>query len=134
MHRKIAIAVRDDLAVWQRLNVAAFVVSGIGPAIPSLVGEQVVDANGVAHLPKLRLPIHVHAGDAAALRRAFDRAISRGLDVSVYTDELFTTGDDDENRAAVAAVATADLTLAGFAVVGGRRQVDRAFDKLARHD
>ena len=26
---KLAVIVRDDLAVWQRLNVAAFLVSGI---------------------------------------------------------------------------------------------------------
>lgn len=133
MRRKIAIAVRDDLAAWQRVNVAAFVSSGIGPVLPELVGGTVVDADGVAYLPKLRLPIHVLEGDRAGLRRAFDRALARGLSVSVYTDELFSTGDDEANRAAVAAVPTGELSLAGFAVVGDARQVDRAVDKLRRH-
>lgn len=66
-------------------------------------------------------------------RPAFDRALGRGLAVSVYTDELFSTGNDVDNRAAVAAVATDDLSIAGFAVVGEAKQVDKAFDKLRFH-
>ena len=31
---KIAVLLRDDLEVWQRLNVTAFLVSGIGPRRP----------------------------------------------------------------------------------------------------
>ena len=36
---KIAIVVRDDLATWQKLNVTAFVTSGIVRANPGLLGE-----------------------------------------------------------------------------------------------
>ncbi|WCO67449.1 DUF2000 domain-containing protein [Iamia majanohamensis] len=131
--RKIAVAVRDDLETWQRLNVAAFVTSGIGTAFPDLVGEPYVDASGVGYLRKLGLPVLVYAGDGPGLRRAFDRALGRGLAVSVYTDDLFATRDDVENRAAVEAVATADLVVAGFSVVGAARQVDKVFDKLRLH-
>ena len=53
--------------------------------------------------------------------------------VSVYTDDLFTTRNDVENRAAVAAVATEDLVVAGFAVAGDAKQVDKVFDKLRFH-
>ena len=31
---KIAVLLRDDLEVWQRLNVASFLVSGIGQRAP----------------------------------------------------------------------------------------------------
>ena len=31
---KIAYIVRDDLATWQRLNVVAFLATGIAPAAP----------------------------------------------------------------------------------------------------
>jgi hypothetical protein len=37
---KIAVLLRDDLASWQRLNVTAFLVSGIAGAEPELLGEQ----------------------------------------------------------------------------------------------
>ncbi len=130
---KVAVAVRDDLAQWQRLNVTAFVVSGIGTARPELIGRPYADGSGRAYLPMLGLPVLVHAGPADALRRAFDRACERGLAVAVYTDDLFTTGNDVDNRAAVAAVPTAELTLAGFAAAGDARQVDKAFDKLRLH-
>ena len=45
----------------------------------------------------------------------------------------FSTRNDVENRAAVAAVATDDLVIAGFAVAGDAKQVDKAFDKLKFH-
>ena len=79
------------------------------------------------------VPVLVFAADARGLRRAFDRARARGLVMAVYTDDLFTTGNDVDNRAAVAAVTTDDLGLAGFAVAGDRRTVDKALDKLRLH-
>ena len=36
---KIALIVRDDLATWQRLNVVAFLASGIASAAPEVMGE-----------------------------------------------------------------------------------------------
>jgi Protein of unknown function (DUF2000) len=38
-----------------------------------------------------------------------------------------------DNRAAVAKVATADLALAGIAIAGPRRDVDKAVDRLRLH-
>ncbi len=130
---KVAVVVRDDLATWQKLNVTAFVTSGFGAGVPDLIGERVVDGSGVEYLPKLARPCLIYAGDAAGLRRAFDRARSRGLTISVYTDELFSTMNDTDNRAAVAAVPTESLTIAGFSVAGDGKQVDKAFDKLKLH-
>ncbi|MEM9565765.1 MAG: DUF2000 domain-containing protein, partial [Actinomycetota bacterium] len=85
---KIAVVVRSDLETWQKLNVTAFVISGVGTTFPDLIGERYVDGSGVQYLPKLGLPCLVFAGDGPAVRRAFDRARGRGLAVSVYTDEL----------------------------------------------
>lgn len=130
---KIAVVVRDDLAVWQKLNVTAFVSSGIGTALPEVIGEPYEDASGVEYHAMFGLPVLIYAADAAGVRRAFDRAVSRGLRVAVYTDELFKTGNDIDNRAAVAAVPTDTLQLAGFAVAGERRRVDKALDKLRLH-
>ena len=130
---KLAVAVRNDLAVWQKLNVTAFVVSGFGSAAPSVIGDAYVDASGQAYPPLFGLPVLVYSGDAAALRRAFDRGLRRDVLVSVYTEEMFATMNDADNRAAVAAVATPDLTVAGFAVAGDGKQVDKVFDKLKLH-
>lgn len=131
---KLAVAVRDDLATWQKLNVTAFLVSGIGTRHPDLVGEPYVDGVDVSYLPMFAHPVLVYAaGDAAALARAADRARARGLTMAVYTDDLFTTGNDVDNRAAVRHVPTEKLALAGIAVAGPRRDVDKALDRLRLH-
>ena len=130
---KLAVVVRADLATWQKLNVTAFVVSGLGTARPDLVGEPYADGSGRGYLPMFAHPVLVYAGDAAAVTRGFGRALTRDLAVAVYTDDLFATGNDVDNRAAVAKVATDDLALAGFCVAGPRRDVDKALDRLELH-
>jgi hypothetical protein len=130
---QIAVVVRDDLATWQKLNVAAFVASGIGSWWPEVIGEPYQDASARQYHAMFGHPVLVFAGDGPAVRRAFDRALGRGLKVAVYTDDLFATDNDVDNRAAVAKVTTEDLALAGFAVAGERRAVDRALDKLKLH-
>ncbi len=130
---KIAVVVRDDLAAWQALNVTAFLVSGIGSDLPHVIGEPYVDGSGTRYLPMFGHPVLVFAATSAALARAASRARARGLAVAVYTDDLFATDNDVDNRAAVAKVATEDLALAGIAVAGPRRDVDKAVDKLRLH-
>jgi hypothetical protein len=130
---KVAVAVREDLGTWQKLNVTAFVISGVGTALPDLIGAPYVDGSGRVYLPKLGLPVLVYAGDQAGVRRSFHRALERDLALSVYTDELFITGNDEDNRAAIADVATDDLVVAGFSVAGAAKQVDKVFDKLKLH-
>ncbi len=99
---KIAVVLRDDLAVWQKTNVTAFLVSGIAGTVPGVVGEPYRDASRNEYLPMFVQPVLVYAADAAALRLSYERAMSRGVTPAIYTDELFTTGHDEANRAAVA--------------------------------
>lgn len=130
---KIAVAVRDDLAAWQQLNVVAFVSSGLASAHAEILGDPYVDGSGCCYPSVFAMPVRVFVGDSAGIRRAFERALERGVTVSVYTDDLFSTMNDGENRAAVAAVGTGDLSVAGLAVTGEAKQVDKVFDKLRPH-
>ena len=127
---KLAIVVRDDLLLWQKLNVTAFLVSGFGSYAPSIIGEPYMDGSDRRYLAMLVAPVLVFAGDSAAVRRAFDRAVERSIATSVYTDDMFSTFNDDDNRAAVRRVPTGELGLAGFGLIGDRRQVDKALDRL----
>ena len=43
---KIAIVVREDLATWQKLNVTAFLTSGVLGADAGLLGDNYEDADG----------------------------------------------------------------------------------------
>ncbi|MFJ3394548.1 DUF2000 family protein [Leifsonia aquatica] len=131
---KIVVLLREGLAPWQELNVTAFLVSGIATSAPDLVGEPYRDADGVEYLPMLRQPVVVMTGDGELLNAARGRAESRGVATAVYTRELFSTGHDEANREAVAAVATADLDLVGIAVRGPRNAVDRVAKGARLHD
>jgi hypothetical protein len=130
---KIAVVIRDDLMTWQKLNVTAFLVSGIATSCPDLLGVPYEDGSGVCYLPMFAIPVVVLAADRPGIRRAFDRASSRQLLMSLYTEDLFATGNDVDNRAAVKNVKTTDLALVGIAIAGDRRNVDKALDKLALH-
>ena len=131
---KVAIVVRDDLEAWQRINVAAFVMSGVAAtAGDDSVGPPYVDADGVAYLPMLRQPVLVFEAGAEKLKTVHRRALERDATMAIYTRQLFSTGHDDENRAAVRAVATADLDLVGLAVRAPHRAADQIVRGLRRH-
>ena len=122
---KLAVLVRDDLQSWQRLNVTAFLMSGVTAANPQLVGDPYVDADGQAYLALLGLPVLVFEGSVADLTAARERALRRGLPLAVYTRDMFATGHDAANRAAVAAVSGVDLDLVGVALHGPKNAVDK---------
>lgn len=130
---KVAVVVRDDLETWQRLNVTAFLVSGVTAAFPELVGQPYEDADGTAYLALLGQPVVVLEADAATLRTAHQRALGRQLPMSVYTEDMFRTGNDRDNRAAVRAVGRDDLDLVGLALHGPRNAVDKTVKGARLH-
>jgi hypothetical protein len=130
---KIAVVLRDDLAVWQKTNVTAFLVSGIAGTVEGVVGEPYRDGSGNEYLPMFVQPVLVYEADDAALRRAYERAMSRGVRPAVYTQELFETNHDEANRAAVAAVPAEELDLVGIAFRADRKVVDKIVDRLRFH-
>ncbi|MCX4584433.1 DUF2000 domain-containing protein [Streptomyces sp. NBC_01481] len=130
---KIAVLLRDDLEPWQRLNVTAFLVSGLGSQLPEVIGEPYEDADGVPYLPMFRQPVLVFEGTKETLTSAHTRALSRSLPRAVFTSDLFTTGNDHDNRAAVRAVSTGELDLVGMAVYGPRNAVDKVLKGAKMH-
>lgn len=83
---------------------------------PERIGEPYADADGTAYASMFRQPVVILEGDASVVRAAHRRAVDRGLTVPVFTADLFATGGDEENRAAVAAVPREELDLVGIAV------------------
>jgi hypothetical protein len=130
---KIAVLLRDDLAGWQRLNVTAFLVSGIAGTAPSLLGEPYLDADGTRYLPMFGQPVLVFQGSADVLTAAHQRALGRNMMMSIFTSELFATGNDVDNRAAVRAVGRDKLSLVGLAVHGQRNAVDKVLKGASLH-
>jgi len=130
---KIAVLLREDLESWQRLNVTAFLVSGLGSELPEVIGEPYADADGTPYLPMFRQPVLVFEGTKETVTAAHGRALSRALPRSVFTSDLFATGNDRDNRAAVRAVRTDDLDLVGLAVFGPRNAVDKVLKGARMH-
>jgi hypothetical protein len=130
---KIAVLLRDDLQTWQRLNVTAFLVSGIGTRVPEVIGEPYADADATEYLSMFRQPVLVFEGSKEALTTSHSRAISRVVPMSVFTSDLFATNNDRDNRAAVRAVPQAQLDLVGLAVYGPRNIVDKILKGASMH-
>jgi hypothetical protein len=131
---KVAVVVRDDLELWQRLNVTAFLISGItARAGAQAIGEPYRDADDREYLPLLVQPILVLAATGPKLQTVRERAERRGVELALYTADMFLTGNDDDNRAAVRAVATADLDLVGLGVRAPHRDADAVLRGLKRH-
>jgi hypothetical protein len=129
---KIAVVLREDLPVWQKLNMTAFLVSGIASA-PGMVGENYEDASGNIYLPMFRQPVMVFSATQEQMREVYERLMAQKLCFSIFTEDLFSTGHDEANRAAVKAVSSQDLNLMGLAIRENKKVVDAAFKGLALH-
>ena len=130
---KIAVVIRNDLQVWQKLNVASFLSGGIAARFPECIGEAYEDGSGTTYLPLIGQPILVYGADRPALSRALDRALSRNVTPAVYTEDMFATTHDAANREVVKAVQRADLNLVGIAIRAERKVVDKIVDGLKFH-
>jgi hypothetical protein len=122
---KIAIVVREDLAVWQKLNVTAFLTSGIVGATQGLLGEAYVDAAGHRYHPLVVQPMIVLAADADAITRIYRRAMERGVGLSLYIEDMFRTGHDADNRAAVKQYLPERMDVVGLALRDEKKLVDK---------
>ena len=125
--------VRDDLAAWQKLNVGCFLSGGLVGSYPELAGERYADASGQTYGPLIRQPILIFTASAEELGRTLRRALDRGLDPSIYTQTLFATGNDADNRDAVASAPTDALDLVGIGLHADRKNVDKVTKGLSLH-
>ena len=122
---KIAIVVRDDLAVWQKLNVTAFLTSGVTGADSGLLGEDYLDAGGNRYAPLLIQPVIVLSSDAAGLKKIHQRGLERGVPMAIYIDPMFETGHDAANRQTVLERQPDALDFAGIALRAEKKLVDK---------
>jgi hypothetical protein len=126
---KIAVVLRDDLPTWQKLNVTAFTAA----TVDGVVGADYEDASSNLYLPMFVQPVLVFSANASQLKTAYERARGHQLRFAIFTEELFATGNDIDNRAAVKMVKDEDLKLVGMALRGEKSIMDRALNGLSLH-
>jgi len=122
---KFAIVLREDLAVWQKLNVTAFLTSGVVAQFPDIIGEAYRDRDGNLYNPLSIQPVIVLSADGSTLGAIQRRAIERGVTTSLYVEEMFSTGHDAANRAVFAEFAPDDARVVGIALRGDKKLVDK---------
>ena len=130
---KIAVVVRSDLEVWQKLNVASFLAGGIAAAFPECIGDAYEDGSDTRYLSLIGQPILIYGADRPALSRALERALARNVKPALYTEDMFKTTHDAANREVVKAVARVDLNLVGLAMRAERKVIDKIMDGLKFH-
>lgn len=130
---KIAIVVRDDLPVWQKLNVTAFLMSGIAAQHPGIMGEPYVDADGRAYNRLCGQPIICMAASGDTLRKIHQRAIDKGVTTSAYTEEMFSTGHDAANRTVFAKYGKDNANIVGIALRDTKKRVDKITEGARMH-
>lgn len=131
---KIAIVVAEDLPVWQKLNVVAFLTSGIMNESGDITGDEYEDATGASYSPLCIQPVVVLKSTRERLSTFLQRADSRGVRVAIYIEDMFATGHDEANRQTVLQYATEDLPLVGIGVRADKKVVDKVFKGAKLHD
>lgn len=122
---KIAIILRDDLEMWQKLNVTAFLMSGIAATHPDIIGAPYCDKDGRTHCALSVQPVIVLSGAANVLKNVRNRANERVVETAVYIEEMFATGHDTANRAVFAEHGTDEENTVGVALRADRKIVDK---------
>jgi hypothetical protein len=130
---KIALVLLEDLAVWQKLNVSAFLTSGILGANETLLGEPYADADGNTYAPLIIQPIVVLSASESEIQRTYARAMGRDVKLAIYIEDMFRTGHDAANRAAVNLYKSDDLNLVGIAMREDKKIVDKITKGLKLH-
>ncbi|MBM4254984.1 MAG: DUF2000 family protein [Deltaproteobacteria bacterium] len=131
---KIAIVLCNDLATWQKLNVTAFLTSGIVGANPGILGEPYEDAGGNTYAPLVIQPIIVLSTDRDGIKTIYRRAMERQARLALYIEDMFSTGHDADNRASVKQYQPDELNVVGLALREAKNVVDRITKGAKMHE
>ncbi len=131
---KIAIVVAEDLATWQKLNIVAFLTSGIIAQTENIIGEAYIDGSGQTYNPLCIQPMVVLKAGREKLPTFLARAEKREVKAAIYIEDMFHTGHDAANRETVIKYTTADLPLVGLAIRADRKDVDKIFKGAKLHE
>ncbi|SQC91622.1 Uncharacterized protein conserved in bacteria [Cedecea neteri] len=91
---KLPFIVRDDLPTWQRLNVVAFLGTGVAAASPEIMGAPYIDAKGREYGNLSGQPMLIFESDLAGLQTAHRKGLERDLTLIPYVHGMFSTGHD----------------------------------------
>lgn len=97
--KKMAIAVSDHLLIEQKLQVVAFLTSGLVAQHSDVMGTPYEDFEGNLFSPLMTCVPNICCVDEMAIGNMHRRAISQSVRVAVFVDEWFDTAKDEARRA-----------------------------------
>lgn len=130
---KIAFIVRDDLPTWQRLNVVAFLATGIASAAPEIMGTPYIDSLGRTYGNMSGQPMLIFQGGLEKLQAVHRKALEREVTIIPYIHAMFSTGYDEANRDVFMAADANNLDLVGLGIRGPKKAVDKIIKGLSLH-
>ncbi len=130
---KIAIVLRNNLAQWQKLNVTAFLTSGIVGQYPEIIGETYRDRAGNAYNALSVQPMIVLSADEETMATVHRRSLERGVTSSLFIEEMFSTGHDAANRAVFSEFAPDNARVVGIAIRADKKIVDKITKGATMH-
>jgi hypothetical protein len=80
-----------------------------------------------------RQPVLVFHASAEQMQTVYKRALSRQVQFSIFTEDLFQTNNDDDNRAMVRARQQEELVVVGMALWAEKKSVDKVLNGLKLH-
>ncbi|WFU10999.1 DUF2000 family protein [Rhizobium sp. CB3090] len=130
---KIAIVLRSNLASWQKLNVTAFLSSGIVGQFPDVIGEPYRDRAGNLYNALSIQPMIVLSADEETMSTIHCRSLERNVTSSIFIEEMFSTGHDVANRAVFSEFAPEDAKVVGIALRADKKIVDKITKGATMH-
>jgi len=130
--KKIAIIIRDNLKPWQELNITAFLASGFGTL--DIMGKNYLDKSEKTYLPMSGQPILIYSATEEDLQSILNKSATREIEISIYNEEMFSTGNDADNRACIAKYETSEIkNLVGLGLCGKKQHIDKTLHGLKLH-
>ena len=121
----IAIILLDELETWQKLNITAFLMSGIIGRYSELIGKEYLDKSANKYLALSQQPAVILEADTTKIVKIHERVISHSIASALYIRDMFSTYNDDDNRNTVLKYNPSELPLVGIAIREEKKLVNK---------
>ena len=79
------------------MNVTAFLTSGTA-GTQEIIGQPYKDKSGITYLPMSQQPIVIHSASGEQLKDLLQKAITKDMAISIFTEKMFETYNDEDNK------------------------------------
>lgn len=122
---RISMIMDESLSGFHLANAIAVIAMTAGKRHPILLGQDLVDADGIHHPGLIPSGIPMLTASQKVIHSIRDSAIEKGLDVVDFTEEGQMTKNYDEYLDMMSRIRSEDLHYLGIAVIGSKSAVSK---------